>query len=84
MSQDCLHCPAAMTTEVKNVLRPVALQRFLDLQGLGYLPTMCEGENGRYAVCYDPGERHRKLGGDSFMGHREPLVRRLLPSWLTG
>ncbi len=56
MSKQCVHCPSSVLA-LAGESRTVALMRFVQLQQAGYLPAMCEAENGRYSVCYDARER---------------------------
>lgn len=56
MSKQCVHCQASVLA-LAGESRTIALMRFVQLQQAGYLPAMCEAENGRYSVCYDARER---------------------------
>lgn len=55
MSQQCTTCFQDRDAIVgaRAATRTQALQRFIALQGEGYAPAMCEGENGSYTVCYN-------------------------------
>lgn len=55
MSSCCTDCfqSGQVVVTTGDLSRPGALSHFLLLQGQGYAPAMCEGENGKCTVCVD-------------------------------
>lgn len=59
MSQQCTTCFHARESIIsaQAATRQQALKRFIELQGEGYAPAMCEGRDGAYTVCYNLAQR---------------------------